>query len=146
VTALDQARTLGIRGPDQFSRAGYILLNVGRYAEAEKMFDQAVTDPSSTVYYQSLAARGAVRFRLGRREEAIADILAAKTLDPGEPLAYLLFGLALFDSGEREAAFQEIQGGLAVAPEDERLRSTLEYLRSVQEPALPPLRPTPAGN
>ena len=77
--SLKQARDLGIHGADQSSRAGYILLNVGHYEEAEKMFDDAVSDPASGVYYQSLAARGAVRYRLGRRAEGISDILAAKT-------------------------------------------------------------------
>ena len=140
ITALTQAQELGIRGPDQNSRAGYAFLNVGRYAEAEKYLDRAASEPSSSVYYQALAARGAARYRLGRREDGTSDILAAKTLDPGEPLAYLLFGLALFDAGQREAAFQELRAGLSVAPEDERLLSTLEYLSSL--PATPP----PAGN
>jgi len=140
ITALTQAQELGIRGPDQNSRAGYAFLNVGRYAEAEKYLDRAVSEPSSSVYYQALAARGAARYRLGRREDGTSDILAAKTLDPGEPLAYMLFGLALFDAGQREAAFQELRAGLSVAPEDERLLSTLEYLSSL--PAAPP----PAGN
>jgi spermidine synthase len=144
ITALKQAQELGIQGPDQNSRAGYALMNVGRYEEAEKHLDRAASDPSSSVYYQALAARGAVRFRLGRRADGTSDILAAKTLDPAEPLAYLLFALALFDTNQREAAFMELQAGLAVAPEDERLLSTLEYLASLPAPV--PAEPSPVGN
>ena len=144
LTALKQAQELGIRGPDQNSRAGYALLNVGRYEEAEKHLDRAASEPSSSVYYQALAGRGAARYRLGRLEDGTSDILAAKTLDPGEPLAYLLFALALFDTGRREAAFLELQAGLSVAPEDPRLLSTLEYLSSL--PASAPAAPPPAGN
>jgi spermidine synthase len=141
VASLKQAQDLGIHGADQASRAGYILLNIGRYAEAEKMFDEAVADPTSAFYYQCLAARGAVRYRLGRRGEGTSDILAAKTIDPKEPLAYLLFGMALFDAGDREAAFRELRQGLAIAPDDERLAGTLQYLSSLPAPAPPPARP-----
>jgi len=144
LAAVNQALELGIRGPDQESRAGYALLNVGRYEEAEKHLDRAASDSSSSVYYQALAGRGAARYRLGRREDGTSDILAAKTLDPGEPLAYLLFALALFDTGQREAAFLELQAGLSVAPEDRSLLSTLEFLSSLPVPA--PAGPPPAGN
>ncbi|HEV8337819.1 MAG TPA: fused MFS/spermidine synthase [Candidatus Polarisedimenticolia bacterium] len=137
LAALQQAETLGISGAEQHSRAGFAFLNLGRYAEAERHFDQAVATPVSRFYYQSLAARGATRFRLGRRAEGTADILAAKTLDPGEALAYLLFGLALFDAGERDAAFRELRQGASIAPQDERVRSTLEYLSSLPPPPGP---------
>jgi len=119
-------------------------MNVGRYEEAGRQLSEAALDSSSPVYYQALAARGAVRYRLRKRADGASDILAAKTLDPQEPLAYLLFGTALMDTGEREAAFLELQAGLSVAPEDERLKSTLEYLVSLPAPA--PAEPSPAGN
>jgi tetratricopeptide (TPR) repeat protein len=144
LTTLQKAESLGIGGADQASRAGYVLLNLGRFAEAEKMFDRAVSEPASSVYYQSLAARGSARYRMGRRAEGISDIQAAKALDPKAPLAYLLFGLALFDSGEREAAFAEFREGLAVAPEDERIQGALEYLTSHPGPSEP--EPRPGGN
>jgi spermidine synthase len=137
LAAVQQAEEAGIFGTEQHSRTGFILMNVGRYAEAERHFDQAVSNPVSQFYYQALAARGAVRFRLGRRAEGAADILAAKTLDPGESLAYLLFGLALFDAGERDAAFRELRQGASIAPQDERVRSTLEYLSSLPPPPGP---------
>jgi spermidine synthase len=143
VTALQQAEQMGISGAEQHSRAGFVFLNLGRYVEAERHFDQAVSNPVARFYYQALAARGAARFRLGRRAEGTSDILAAKTLDPGASLAYLLFGLALFDAGEREAAFRELRKGASIAPQDERVRTTLEYLSSLPPPSAGPNGPSP---
>ena len=139
LAATHQAEALGLETAEQQSRTGYVLLNVGRYAEAEKHFDAAVTKPSPNFLYQSLAGRGATRFRLGRREEGLADLTAAKKLYPDLPIAYLLYGLALYDAGEREAAFREFDEGLRVAPSDPRILGTIEYLSSL------PNRPASTG-
>ena len=88
--------------------------------------DQAVSLADPRYQYQSLAARGAARYRLGRFDEGKADIDAAKQLDPSGAVAYLLHALALHDAGDREAAIQELRDGIKVAPEDKRLSGFLQ--------------------
>jgi tetratricopeptide (TPR) repeat protein len=127
--ALRQAEEKGLQGADQLSRSGYVWLKVRRYADAEKRLDQAAADPASAVHYRALAGRGAARYHLGRREEGLKDIAAAKSISPSDPLAYLLLGLAYKDVGDLPAARRELQAGLKVAPNDPRLVHALDGLK-----------------
>jgi len=130
IASLEQAEALDLDGPEQNSRSGYVWLKVGRYDQAERRFDQTVAPGESRFLYQALAGRGAARFRLGRREEGLADIASARKLDPDQPLTYLLLGTALFDAGAKEAALRELRTGLKRTPTDERLKSTLQMVLS----------------
>jgi len=129
---LEQAEDLGLDGAEQISRAGYLWLNLGRHARAEKRLDEVIllAEPSSHYLYQALAGRGAARFRTNRRAEGMADLAAAKALDPDQPLAYLLLGLALSERGNRDGALREFRSGLAKTPTDERLRRALALTSS----------------
>jgi len=146
VVALADAQAAGLVTSEEWSRAGMILLNAARNVEAEQALDQAVSLADPRFQYQSLAARGASRYRLGRFDEGKADIDAAKHLDPSGAVAYLLHALALHDAGAREAAIQELQEGMKVAPEDRRLAIYLhDFLKksSAAEPAAPSPPATP---
>jgi tetratricopeptide (TPR) repeat protein len=127
--ALKQAEAKGLEGTDQLSRSGYVWLKVRHYAEAEKQLDQAAADSASPVHYRALAGRGAARFHLGRREEGLKDIAAAKSISHQDPLAYLLLGLAYKDVGDLPAARRELQAGLKVAPGDPRLVHAMDGLK-----------------
>jgi tetratricopeptide (TPR) repeat protein len=142
VAALAEAQTAGLVGSEEWVRAGMILLNAAHNVEAEQALDQAVSLADPRFQYQSLAARGASRYRLGRLDEGKADIDAAKQLDPSGALAYLLHAIALHDIGNGEAAIQELQEGMKVAPEDKRLSSFLhDFLK--KSPAAKPAAPSP---
>ena len=144
IAALDEAETAGFVTSEEWARAGMVLLSAGRYSEAEKALDHSVSLGDPHFLYQSLAARGASRYRLGRFDEGKSDIDAAKQLDPGGAVAYLLHALALHDVGEREAAIQELQEGMKVAPEDLRLSTYLTtYLNESPAPK-PPVPAAPA--
>jgi tetratricopeptide (TPR) repeat protein len=124
---LEQAEALGLDGAEQISRAGYLWLNLGRHARAEARLDEVIllAEPSSHYLYQALAGRGAARLRLRHPSEGLADLAAAKALDPDQPLAYLLLGLALSEVGDRAGALREFRAGLAKTPTDERLRRAI---------------------
>jgi tetratricopeptide (TPR) repeat protein len=129
IDALRQAEEKGLDGADQLSRSGYVLLKVRRYADAEKRLDRAAADVASPAHYRALAGRGAARYHLGRREEGLKDIAAAKSISPMDPLAYLLLGLAYKDVGDVSAARREMQAGLKIAPNDPPLVHALEGLK-----------------
>lgn len=136
VAVLAEAQAAGLTTAEEWARAGMIFLSAGKNAEAEHALDQAVSLADPRFQYQSLAARGAARYRLGRFDEGKADIDAAKQLDPSGDVAYLLHALALHDAGDREAAIQELQDGIKVAPEDKRLSSFLQdYLKEHPRPS-----------
>jgi len=146
IAALAEAEAAGFVSSEEWARAGMIFLSAGRYAEAEQALDQAVSLGDPRFQYQSLAARGASRYRLGRYEEGRSDIEAAKLLDPNGAIAYLLHALALHDVGDREAAIEELQAGMKVAPEDMRLIAYLNsYLKEspAAKPAVPAAPATP---
>jgi tetratricopeptide (TPR) repeat protein len=139
VEALSDAVAAGLVTSEEWARAGMVYMSAGKYAEAEQALDQAVGLGDPRFQYQSLAARGASRFRLGRIEEGLADIATAKQLDPSGAVAYLLNALALHDAGDRDAAIQELQEGIKAAPEDQRLSTYLEaYLKESSSPASGP--------
>jgi tetratricopeptide (TPR) repeat protein len=128
VAALERAETLGLRGADQLSRAGFVLLQARRFADAEKRLDVAASDAASASRYRSLAGRGAARYRLGRREEGLRDVASAKSLRPDDPLPYLLLALAYRDVEDAAAARREAEEGLRRSPGDARLIRLLESL------------------
>ncbi len=130
LAALERAEALGLRSAEENSRAGFVYLKVRRFAEAEKRLDAAASDPSSPLLYRSLAGRGAVRYRLGRRAEGLADIAAAKAMNPDDPLAYLLLGWAYREVNEPGLARRELEDGLRKAPGDPRLVRALAGVSS----------------
>jgi tetratricopeptide (TPR) repeat protein len=77
---------------------GLIPYNNGQWAQALRLFDQAVrADPhdAAALYY-----RGLTRARQGSTESAIDDLRQALKLDPTLPHAPLDLGIAYFDTGQ----------------------------------------------
>jgi spermidine synthase/tetratricopeptide (TPR) repeat protein len=128
MAALKLAESEGLQGSEQNSRAGFVWLKVRSFAHAERFLDLAASDASSPILYRSLAGRGSARYHLGRREEGLRDIRAAKAMKPGDPLAYLLLGLAYRDADEVASARRELQEGLKMAPGDPPLEHALNSL------------------
>jgi len=115
---------------EEWARAGMVYMAAGQYAEAEQSLNQAIDLGDVRFRYQSLAARGAARFHLGRIEEGKVDLAAAKEMDPEGAVAYLLGAQAMHDTGDHEAAIAELRVGVKVAPQDLRLSTFLEtYLK-----------------
>ncbi len=130
--AVDRAEGLGLDSSTRQAHAGYILLSLGRPAEAEMRLDDALRDENAPPFlrYQALAGRGAARIRAGRRQEGLADLAAAEALDPDHPLAYLMLGRALASVGEKDSALRELSRGLERVPGDRSLRAALSQLGS----------------
>ncbi len=150
-TALAEAEAAGLMTAEEWARAGLVHFTLLNFVEAERYLNQSVELNDPRYLYQGLAARGAARFRLGRVEEARADVEAAKKVNPDGSLAYLLYASALFDAGQRDAAIQEIEAAIALAPEDLRLAATLQSFRTappsashVPMPEVPAVAPPPA--
>jgi spermidine synthase len=141
VVLLADALDAGLVSSEEWARVGMVYMTAGMYPEAEESLDHAVQLGDPRFQYQSLAARGAVRFRLGRHDEGRQDLASAKQIDPQGAVAYLLGALALHDTGNREAAIAELREGVKVAPADERLSTYLEaYLKESASPSRPPAR------
>ena len=150
-TALMEAEAAGLMTAEEWARAGLVHFSLLNFVEAERFLNQSVELNDPRYLNQGLAARGAARFRLGRPEEARADVEAAKKVNPDGSLAYLLYAAALFDAGQREESIRQLEEAIAVAPEDLRLAETLRNFRSappsashVPRPEVPVAAPPPA--
>jgi spermidine synthase len=130
IGALSKAESLGLQGAEESSRAGYVWLKVRHFADAERRLDAAYGEATGALRYRTLAGRGAARYSLGRKQEGLADLAAAKRLSPDDPLAYLLQGWAYREAGESDLARQELQEGLKKAPGDPRLIHALDGVPS----------------
>jgi len=146
-TLLERVERIGLDGQEQFYRAGSGWGQAGRYAEAEKCFDRALSYPSLQYFYAAHAGRGSARIRLGRPEDGFADLKVAKAFDPDRPLAYLIQSEALALLGETEAALQETRNGLARSPGNDMLIRQQDILsRGLRGgPAPPRVQPLPPG-
>jgi spermidine synthase len=121
VALLERVGRIGLDGQEQFFRAGSGWAQAGRYTDAERCFDQALSYPSLQYFYGAHAGRGSARFRLGRPEEGIADLELARAFDPDRPLAYLALSDALASRGETPSALRVIRDGLERIPGNELL-------------------------
>lgn len=95
----------------------YVML--GRYDEAERAWTRAMIAGGVTA--ERLAARGEARVLANDGTVgpgAKADLEKAVELDPKEPRAQFLLGLAELDAGEREAGLNRWKALLAGAPAD----------------------------
>jgi spermidine synthase len=136
--ALDQAEALGFVSREEFFQAAVVALNLRLYDRAEPLFDKALSFLSAESPYLSLVGRGASRVALGRRDEGLADIAAARTILPDDGLSYFYLGRALSDRGERDAALTEFLAGTKAAPWDILLQDVVRFLLSAARPAAAP--------
>ncbi|QEX21240.1 hypothetical protein FRZ61_11630 [Hypericibacter adhaerens] len=95
---------------------GDLLLELGRPAEAETVYRQALAAKPDALDLQ--INLGVMLREAGRSEEAEAAFRAALGLDPASALARRNLALALHDRGRDEEALAEIQAVLKTAPQD----------------------------
>jgi tetratricopeptide (TPR) repeat protein len=138
VVALGGAHPLlGDRGPgneqassedlaDTLARSGMTLLGADHLEQALAAFDHALAVDDGSA--QAHLGLGLVYQRQGRWKEAAEAYRASERLDAGDPMAPLNLVLVLEQLGEREPARTALLRAAALAPEDARIRETLERL------------------
>jgi Flp pilus assembly protein TadD/predicted AlkP superfamily pyrophosphatase or phosphodiesterase len=103
-----------------------MLLNGGRYAEAESAFRQLTEiHPNDPNIHVNLAAALA---HLERDQEALAELDRALELDPTHAKAFFNRGLLLERSGQPEAAAEQYRQTVRYEPGHTRARASLERL------------------
>ncbi len=126
---------------------GLAAFKAGRYTEALDAFrDEAEARPESP---DALANVGAALSRLGRHEEAVAELERALTLGPSPRIeAAIRYDLATAQLGldRVEAAIDNLTSSLRLAPDDVQAKTNLEIaLRRRRDPPPPP-PPTGSGS
>lgn len=100
------------------SQEGGSALMRGRYDQAVAAYDQALqeTDLPAPRQADIYNDRGVAKWRLARREEALADFNKAIELAPDYAMLYNNRGNVLFDMGRAEDAIAEFTRAISLAP------------------------------
>ncbi|BDU75389.1 tetratricopeptide repeat-containing glycosyltransferase family 2 protein [Mesoterricola sediminis] len=128
---------------------GLALQGLGRDAEALAWFEAILAQ--SPAHAPALAARAESRRRLGRAEEALADLLAAMEADPAYTAPFLRLAAQLEAGGDTASARQVLEAGLDQNPADIQLWEALVGLSArIRDPrvagdAWNALRAAPTG-
>ena len=93
---------------------GEVLLWLGRYRAARRLFDRAIGLGATTFVY---GWRGAARLKLGDLEGALADLDRALALDAKDIEAHVWRGEALRLAGRPAAALRDLDAFLASQPD-----------------------------
>jgi len=81
--------------------------HIGRFAIAEKDYDRVLQlDPNNS---DALQFKGYLELRQGKVDEAVALLRHAVSVAPGDPWAHYNLSLALFRSGDRDGAVEQIR-------------------------------------
>lgn len=108
--------------PSAWNDEGETLLRMGRLEAGLRSFDEAVArasgDRERAAY---MANRGGLLIEMGRPERAVGDLARAVELDPENPRAWILLGLARKRSGDATGALRDIEKGLTHHPRSEVL-------------------------
>ncbi|UCF34134.1 MAG: tetratricopeptide repeat protein [Phycisphaerales bacterium] len=95
---------------------GKIAMTQQRWAEAEEAFARCLQiDPQNAAAH---SGRWWVLTQLGRRQEAIPDLIEAVRLDPNEPLSALGYGIHLAEQGQLEAAEKQLRHAITLTPDE----------------------------
>ena len=100
------ARALQInpRDADAMHNRAWFLCQRGRYAEADRLFEQALTVPQYREAQRTYMAQGVCHARAGRLDEAERKLSRAYELDPSDPTTALNLSEVLYRRGEYERA------------------------------------------
>ena len=113
--ALTLARQTAENGSPRASRAlADLYRNLGRFEEAEPIYSRLIESDGEN--WRLYFARGAARERLGRHDEAEADLERALALSPQQPDVLNYLGYMWVDRGDR------LQEGLALIQQAVELR------------------------
>lgn len=111
---------------DEYNNLGLALRRLGRLAEAEESFRDAVAvEPS---HRGALVNLGTALDELGRPDEAIASIEQALAVDPTFAEGYANLGNLYLETGRFADAAGVFRRGLGQAPEDLRLTLRLAWV------------------
>lgn len=107
IADLDKALAINGDRPDAWSLKAFTLLDLRRFAEAERAATRAIDlgGKDSDVFF----ARGRARMELGRPERAISDFDSIVELSPSDANAYQLRGAAKSLAGRYSAALADFQ-------------------------------------
>jgi len=107
----------GQQTTDDYYNQGVLLYQQGKYAEAEKKFQEALTATKTERerYYQ----RGTVLYKQGKYKEAQEEFARALALKEQESDQHYKQGLLLYQQGKYTQAQQEFKKAIAVVPEKE---------------------------
>ena len=137
------------------NQEGLRLLAAGDYGSAVEQFRRALAvDPNNAEYRDNL---GYALFRLGRNDEAAAQIQAALNQDPNRVVAYNHMADVQLARGDTAAAIAALERYLELSSYEPGKRAAEERIRALQGPLAPAdtlviedvppdsvLRPTPA--
>lgn len=105
-----------VSSPHAAHRVAIFLLNMGQYALAEHLVDDAIRiDPGLAVLH---ATRAKIMDQLGRLEDAIAAYRAAAELNPDDAVTRGLLGRRLFTKNEFEPARLHLEASVAGLPDN----------------------------
>jgi len=101
----DRLQVLRSEKPDNTGTSNALCWHAGIWsmnlAEAEPLCERAVKDSGASA--ATVDSRALVNYRLGRRQEALADLNAALSKEPAQAASLFLRGLIRTEDGEQEA-------------------------------------------
>jgi type IV pilus assembly protein PilF len=92
------------RDADSHHNLGWLLCQQGRYPEAQRSFDVAMSSPLYPGRARTLMAQGVCQARAGRNAEAEQSLSRSYELDPSNPVTGYNLANLLFRRGENERA------------------------------------------
>jgi type IV pilus assembly protein PilF len=102
--SFSRALQINPRDADAMHNRAWFLCQRGRYAEADRQFEQALAVPQYRDAQRSLMAQGVCLARDGKFEEAEGKLSRAYELDPTNPSTALNLSEVLYRRGEYERA------------------------------------------
>lgn len=99
-----RAVALSPRDPDTHHNLGWLLCQQGRYAEGQRAFDVAMTNPLYPGRAKTLMAQGVCQARAGLMGEAEQSLARSYELDPGNPVTGYNLANLLYRRGENQRA------------------------------------------
>ncbi|MEO6626557.1 MAG: type IV pilus biogenesis/stability protein PilW [Burkholderiaceae bacterium] len=95
-----RALALSPGDPNVLHNHGWLMCQQSRFAEANQMFAQALTNPQYGDRPKTLMTQGLCQIRAGQRAEAEANLTRSYELDAGNPITGFNLANLLFQRGE----------------------------------------------
>ncbi|MBO0698937.1 MAG: tetratricopeptide repeat protein, partial [Zavarzinella sp.] len=108
----NRVRDSGVLGRRAAALAGRCLLDLGAFAEADRVFTVVVNaDPDNADAHRGLAA---VAFELGQTDRVVAELGEVIRLDPGDARPHRMLGEVYRDAGDMAHAVSAYQSALRI--------------------------------